>query len=134
MPHFAEAFLDYIFRSHFPTQEPPEDLVGALHFTERVYVHHSAVCRFFAPSDTCGYQGMQRQTVRCNPKWKQKGRHDTVFVSESDAPGMDGMLIAQLRLLFSFHDPEERGQSEEKPSGNYSVAPSPYPPYLPVLV
>ncbi|KAJ2933093.1 hypothetical protein H1R20_g4010, partial [Candolleomyces eurysporus] len=28
MPHFTEAFLDYVFRARFPTQEPPEDLHG----------------------------------------------------------------------------------------------------------
>lgn len=106
MPHFTEAFLDYVFRSRFPTQEPPEDITRIVHFMGKVHVHHSAVCRFFAPSDTCGARGMQRQTVRCNPKWKGKGRFDTVFVSESDAPGMEGMLIAQLHLLFSFHDAE----------------------------
>ncbi|KAJ2921951.1 hypothetical protein H1R20_g15145, partial [Candolleomyces eurysporus] len=105
MPQFANAFLDYLFRARFPTQQPPVDIARAIFFTGRIYVHHSAVCRFFAPSDACGAGGMQHQIIRCNPTWRQKGRYDTVFVSESDEPGMAGMMIAQLRLLFSFNDP-----------------------------
>lgn len=49
---------------------------------------------------------MYRQRIRSNPSWYGHPRHDTVFVvQDADQPGMHGMLIARVRLLFSFVDP-----------------------------
>lgn len=50
---------------------------------------------------------MYREHIRSNMKWKGKPRHDTVFVKVSDDDGevMNGILIAQVLLFFSFHDP-----------------------------
>ena len=51
---------------------------------------------------------MYRQRIRCNPSWYGHPRQDTVFVVEDeDQPGMEGMLIARLRLLFSFVDADD---------------------------
>ncbi|RXW16236.1 hypothetical protein EST38_g9616 [Candolleomyces aberdarensis] len=42
LPQFTEAFLDYLFRCRFPTQQLPENLAETIFYTGRVYVHHSA--------------------------------------------------------------------------------------------
>ena len=48
---------------------------------------------------------MYRQRIRCNPSWFGNPRRDTVFVvQDEDQPGMQGMLIARIHLLFSFTD------------------------------
>jgi hypothetical protein len=76
-------------------------------FSGRIYVFHSAVARFFAPSDLCGAGGMYQERIRCNPGWRgEYARYDTIFVQTGpDAvggPGMKGMVIGRVRLLFSF--------------------------------
>ncbi|KAJ3529105.1 hypothetical protein NMY22_g9137 [Coprinellus aureogranulatus] len=103
-PQFKAAFLEYLFSIRHPTREIPTDIHRYASFSGKIRVYHSAIARFYAPSDACGAGGMQRQTIRCNPNWRGQPRMDTVFVSQSDAPGMPGMLIAQVRLLFSFAD------------------------------
>lgn len=104
-PQLIPAFLDYLFSTRYPTVIPPTPIERYINFTGKVYVHHSATARFYAPSDMCGTGGMQRQMVRCNLNWQNRTRMDTVLVAQSDDPGMKGMMVAQLRLLFSFHDP-----------------------------
>ena len=72
----------------------------------RIYVFHSAVARFFAPSDLCGAGGMYQERIRCNPSWRGEcARYDTIFVQigpDVGGPGMKGMVIGRVRLLFSF--------------------------------
>ncbi|KAF6763988.1 hypothetical protein DFP72DRAFT_873930 [Ephemerocybe angulata] len=111
-PQFEKAFLEYLFAARHPTEPPPDDvnITARIKFSGRIYIHHSATAHFYAPSDMCGTGGMQRQTIRCNPRWRGHPRRDTVFVAESDDPGMRGLLIAQLIVLFSFVD----NQSDER--------------------
>ena len=75
-------------------------------FKGRISVYHSAVARFFAPSDLCGIGGMYHERIRSNPNWGDGYvRHDTVFVETDPGPaqrGMQGMQIARVRLFFSF--------------------------------
>ncbi|KAF8490678.1 hypothetical protein F5888DRAFT_1807962 [Russula emetica] len=73
-------------------------------FVGRVHVFHSAVARFFAPSDLCGAGGMYQERIRCNPSWRDEyARYDTVFVQTGpDVGGMKGMVIGRVRLFFSF--------------------------------
>ncbi|KII83568.1 hypothetical protein PLICRDRAFT_180341 [Plicaturopsis crispa FD-325 SS-3] len=73
----------------------------------KISVFHSAVARFYAPSDFCGSGGMYRERIRANPDWRgEYARYDTVFVvTDAEQPGMCGMAIGRLRLLYSFtHD------------------------------
>jgi len=50
---------------------------------------------------------MYRQRIRCNPSWYGHPRRDTAFVvQDEEQPGMEGMLIARIHLLFSFADYE----------------------------
>ncbi|KAF5338761.1 hypothetical protein D9611_013338 [Ephemerocybe angulata] len=105
-PQFTTAFLEYLFTSRHPNREIPPDFVDTTRFSSKIYVHHSATARFYAPSDICGAGGMQRQIIRCNPNYRGHQRFDTVFVSMGDASiGIKGMMVAQLQLLFSFTDP-----------------------------
>jgi len=73
-------------------------------FNSRISVYHSAVARFFAPSDLCGAGGMYQERIRSNPNWREEyARYDTVFI-EADAGqgGMGGMVIGRVQLFFSF--------------------------------
>jgi hypothetical protein len=50
---------------------------------------------------------MHREYIRSSPNWYGSGRsrRDTVFVVEDeDMPGMKGMHVARLLLLFSYRD------------------------------
>jgi hypothetical protein len=68
-------------------------------------VFHSAIARFYSPSDLCGAGGMYRQRIRCNPSWYGHTRRDTVFVVQDEGrPGMAGLLVARIHLFFSFVD------------------------------
>ncbi|TEB28410.1 hypothetical protein FA13DRAFT_1711732 [Coprinellus micaceus] len=107
-PQFVDAFLQYLHEQRHPTTPIPDPIQQYLSFSGRIYVHHSAVARFFAPSDACGSGGMQRETVRCNRYWKGSVRRDTILVSQSDEPGMYGMIVARLRLLFEFVDAQTK--------------------------
>ncbi|KII89805.1 hypothetical protein PLICRDRAFT_52959 [Plicaturopsis crispa FD-325 SS-3] len=73
-------------------------------FHGRISVYHSAVARFYAPSDFCGAGGMYRERIRANPNWRgEYARYDTVFiVTSADLPSMQGMVIGRVRLFFSF--------------------------------
>ncbi|TEB28157.1 hypothetical protein FA13DRAFT_1633446, partial [Coprinellus micaceus] len=110
LPQLVPAFLSFLYLDRYD-REPLENLSDTMAFSGRIYTHHSATARFFTPSDTCGVGGMQQQTIRCNPEWHEKGRFDTVFV-QGDGAEMKGLMVAQLRLLFSFVD-TETGRSHE---------------------
>ncbi|KAI0294078.1 hypothetical protein B0F90DRAFT_1641187, partial [Multifurca ochricompacta] len=70
----------------------------------KISVFHSAVATFFAPSDPSGIYGMQRECVHSTPSWQGKGpRCDCAFVVEDEAkPGMQGLNIVHVQLMFSF--------------------------------
>jgi hypothetical protein len=73
-------------------------------FSGSISVFHSAVARYYAPSDLCGAGGMYRERIRSNPNWQgEYARYDTMFVeTNAELPGMLGMAIGRARLLFSF--------------------------------
>ena len=70
----------------------------------KVSVFHSAVTTFFSPSDPCGTWGMQHERIRSTPSWRGREPHcDCAFIVEDDTkPGMLGMAVIQVQLLFSF--------------------------------
>jgi hypothetical protein len=73
-------------------------------FVGTISVFHSAVARFYAPSDLCGAGGMYRERIRSNPNWRgEYARYDTMFVeTNAELYGMPGMAIGRARLFFSF--------------------------------
>ncbi|KAJ7798569.1 hypothetical protein B0H14DRAFT_3092899 [Mycena olivaceomarginata] len=70
-------------------------------FAGRIIVHHSAVARFYAPSDLGGAGGMYRERIRSNPNWHGYSRRDTVLV-DAGAAVMRGLVIGRVLLFFSF--------------------------------
>ncbi|KAJ7220735.1 hypothetical protein GGX14DRAFT_532634 [Mycena pura] len=53
----------------------------APHFRGEIRVHHSAIARFYAPSDLGEAGGMYREHIRSNPKWHGYTWRDTVLVN-----------------------------------------------------
>jgi len=58
--------------SRHPSRPVPNDVENQVNFSGKIHVFHSAITRFYSPSDFCGPCGMCRQRIRC--------RHDTAFV------------------------------------------------------
>jgi hypothetical protein len=84
-----------------PQQIPDVDECPTFH--GKIHIHHSAVARFYTPSDFCGAGGLQQQCIRSTPSFYGMPRHDTVFVVlDESKPGMEGMVIAHMVLFFSF--------------------------------
>jgi hypothetical protein len=73
-------------------------------FYGHISVFHSAIARFYAPSDVCGAGGMFQERIRSTPVWRGvSARRDTVFVeTDKGVPGMRGMTIGRVLLFFSF--------------------------------
>lgn len=109
-PDFPTAFKSFLYSIRHPDRPLPDNIATYVNFSGRIQVFHSAISRFYAPSDLCGPCGMYRQRIRCNPSWYGNPRNDTVFViQDKDEAGMEGMLIARIHLLFSFVDYEIDG-------------------------
>jgi len=106
-PDFPKLFRRFLYELDHPDSDlSPADipLDDCPYFGGRVYVYHSAVARFYAPSDLCGAGGMYRERIRSNPNWHGSyARHDTVFVeTDAEQPGMLGLSIGRVYLFFSF--------------------------------
>jgi hypothetical protein len=73
-------------------------------FDGKINVYNSAMATFYAPSDPSGSGGMRREYIRATPSWRKgPARYDCAFLStDPDVPGMLGMAVVRLRLLFSF--------------------------------
>ncbi|PBK85227.1 hypothetical protein ARMGADRAFT_1048097 [Armillaria gallica] len=71
-----------------------------------IYVYHSAIASFYAPSDISGVRGMRCEQIRSTPSWHRCPCQDCAFVVEDDAAkGFSGMSVVCILLLFSFvHD------------------------------
>jgi len=88
--------------SEIPSNTIPLD--SCPEFSGHIRVHHSAVARYYAPSDVCGAGGMHHERIRSTPCWQSKfPRRDTVYVeTDADLPGMQGMVVGRVLLFFSF--------------------------------
>ena len=108
-PGFLLAFNQFLYSRRHPNRSVPDDVITRVNFMGKIHVFHSAVARFYSPSDLCGAGGMYRQRIRSNPSWHGHPRHDTVFVvTDEDQPGMQGLLVARVLLFFSFVDDVDR--------------------------
>ena len=106
-PQFPVALRQFLWQQLHPDSDLPAHTIPIsdcpdLH--SKLKVHHSAIARFYAPSDICGAGGMCRERIRSTPSWQGSfPRRDTVFVeTDADLPGMQGMAIARILLFFSF--------------------------------
>ncbi|KAK6992785.1 hypothetical protein R3P38DRAFT_3408214 [Favolaschia claudopus] len=103
-PTFPLLFRRFLYAEvHGPPgdNELPPSLDNCPVFEGRISVHHSAVARFYAPSDLCGAGGMYREHIRSTPSWHGYPRRDTVLVDVGGA-AMKGLIVARALLLFSF--------------------------------
>ena len=106
-PKFPELLRRFLWQQLNPdSPSSPEEIPidECPHFGFKINVYHSAVARFYAPSDLCGTGGMHRERIRSTPSWRgEYPRYDTVFVeTDAELPGMRGMVIGCVLLLFSF--------------------------------
>ncbi|KIM38198.1 hypothetical protein M413DRAFT_76253 [Hebeloma cylindrosporum] len=106
-PHFPTALRQFIWQQLHPDSDTLAHTVPIADcpdFHGKLKVYHSAIARFYAPSDICGVGGMCHERIRSVPCWRGKQpRRDTVFVeTDPDVPGMRGMAIGRVLLFFSF--------------------------------
>ncbi|KAH9986224.1 hypothetical protein BJV77DRAFT_1061839 [Russula vinacea] len=107
-PKLPELLRQFLYDQLNPNSNIPStevDLEDCPRFMGSIYVYHSAIARFYAPSDLCGAGGMYRERIRSNPDWRgEYARRDTMFVeTNADLDGMRGMAIG--RALLFFHLP-----------------------------
>ncbi|KAH9965083.1 hypothetical protein BJV74DRAFT_911363 [Russula compacta] len=56
------------------------DLEDCPCFNRSIYVYHSAIAHFYAPSDLCGAGGMYQECIQSNPNWREEyARRDTIL-------------------------------------------------------
>lgn len=119
--------------------DPPSEAIAledCPEITSNVYVYHSAVATFYAPSDISGLRGMRWEWIRSTPSWRKRPRRDCAFVVENqDQPGFSGMSAVRVLLLFSFmHDDimypcalvhwfKQHGRQPDKKTGLWVVKP-----------
>lgn len=53
-PNFPSAFKLFLYSRQHPTRPIPDDIDMRVNFSGKIYVFHSAITRFYAPSDLCG--------------------------------------------------------------------------------
>ncbi|KIJ62152.1 hypothetical protein HYDPIDRAFT_30701 [Hydnomerulius pinastri MD-312] len=104
LPELVRRFLFDQLNPDSPLTSSDVPLGNCPRVLSRISVFHSAVARFYAPSDLCGAGGMYREFIRSCPSWrKEYPRRDTVFVcTGSEADPMLGMVIGRVYLFFSF--------------------------------
>jgi hypothetical protein len=76
-------------------------------FDQKLSLHSSVVCTFFAPSDYCGIHGLRREHIRASGSWRGgSSRQDVALVDTGDggnkALPMSGYAVARVLCLFSF--------------------------------
>ena len=65
----------------------------------------STVAVYHTPSDICGIHGMAKEHIHATPKWGKfkVPCYDTAFsVTDPNIPGMGGLDISRVKLIFSF--------------------------------
>ncbi|KAJ7635036.1 hypothetical protein FB45DRAFT_989651 [Roridomyces roridus] len=100
-PLFPAVFRRFLYEElHGPVDDVALDDCPV--FGSHIKVFHSAIARFYAPSDLCGAGGMYSELIRANPNWHGYARHDTVFVAVG-GPAMAGLVVGRVLLFFAFH-------------------------------
>ncbi|KAJ6540708.1 hypothetical protein B0H19DRAFT_1313483 [Mycena capillaripes] len=101
LPALLRRFLHEELHGGPDGDAPPVPINACPVFAGRITVHHSAIARFYAPSDLGGAGGIYRERIRSNPNWHGYARRDTVLV-DVGAPVMHGIVIGRVLLFFSF--------------------------------
>ncbi|KAF8261270.1 hypothetical protein EI94DRAFT_1789551 [Lactarius quietus] len=109
-PKFPLTFTQFLYKHRHP-EEPiaPSTIEECPAFDGAIKVHHSAVARFYAPSDLSGSGGLRHERIQSMPNFFGHPRRDTIFVVTNDSqPGMKGMEIGHVLLFFSFEYRREK--------------------------
>ena len=103
-PEFPLAFSQFLYKCFHPDiQITPSTLEECPTFDGAIKVYHSAVATFYAPSDLSGSGGLRHEWIWSTPCFFGHPHRDTMFVITDDSqPGMEGMEIGRIQLLFSF--------------------------------
>jgi hypothetical protein len=103
-PRFPDLLRRFLYGELHPDSDMNVDIEDCPYFSGPINVYHSAVARFYSPSDLCGAGGMYRERIRSNPNWRgEYTRRDTILVgTNADIDGMRGMAVARALLFFSF--------------------------------
>ena len=106
-PQLTELTQRFLFDQLHPNSEVSSndiELELCPEITGKISVFHSAIATYFAPSDECGLRGMRRERIRSCPLWRKKAprRDCALVVEDDDKPGMKGMNVVRIQLLFSF--------------------------------
>ncbi|KAK7438087.1 hypothetical protein VKT23_018253 [Stygiomarasmius scandens] len=103
IPRLSDALRRYLWSFYHPDTDQPGDINDCPVPPSNIKVFHSAVARFYAPSDICGAGGMHQERIRSHPRWRNlHARFDTVFVHTQESAVLGGMTIARVLLFFSF--------------------------------
>jgi len=97
-------FSQFLYKHCHPEEQiAPPTIEECPAFEGTIKVHHSAVATYYSPSDLSGSGGLRREQIRSTPNFHGHPCRDTVFVVVDDSePGMEGMEVGRVLLLFSF--------------------------------
>ena len=103
-PELPDLVAIFLFQQRNPGIDIPE-ISECPKVFDQGYSYSSAVATFYAPSDLSGANGMHRQRIHASSSWRNGSpRYDCVFVEKDPTlPGFQGLFVAQVLLLFSFH-------------------------------
>ncbi|KAF7336315.1 hypothetical protein MVEN_02179900 [Mycena venus] len=101
LPNLLRCFLHEGLHGVPDANSPPVSIDDCPIYAGNITVHHSAIARFYAPSDLGGAGGMYRERIHANPNWHGYARRDTVSVNVG-VPVMHGIVIGRVLLFFSF--------------------------------
>lgn len=71
-PQLPSLTWQFLYDQLHGETDPPSDTIvldDCPEITSNIYVYHSAVASFYAPSDISGIRGMRRERIQCTPSW-----------------------------------------------------------------
>ncbi len=102
-PLLTELTRRFLYEQLYDALADVIDIDMCPYINSNVYVYHSAVACFYAPSDISGIRGMHREQVCSTPSWYGHVRRDCAFVVENEnRAGFWGMSVVRVLLFFSF--------------------------------
>ncbi|KAK0446242.1 hypothetical protein EV421DRAFT_1890084 [Armillaria borealis] len=107
LPALLRCFLYDQLRQEDEPSADEVDIDDCPEISSKIYVYHSAIASFYAPSDISGIWGMRRERIRSTLSWYGHPQHDCAFVMEDESmAGFQSMSIVRVQMFLSF---EHRG-------------------------
>ncbi|KAJ6552100.1 hypothetical protein DFH09DRAFT_1167844, partial [Mycena vulgaris] len=122
-PQFPDLFRRFLYDELHPDSDTPSADISIHHYPNSSVTYMSTTP--LTPSDLCGVGGMSRERIRTNPNWHGAyPRHDTVFIeTDSERPGMEGMVIGRTYLCALVHWFSLHGDEPDPDTGMWVVTP-----------